>query len=132
YAVVFGLIMKVSRGMDNFIGFLLIGVIFFGFFSTGISSGGRLIQRSRNLISSFNFPKITLIVSLALRQMIDHIIPALIAIVGALLFQWGAPVAPAILAIIPLFILCHLFSFGFICIAARASAFIPDFAKLLR
>lgn len=132
YAVVFGLIMNVSRGMDNFIGFLLIGVIYFGFFSTGISSGGRLIQRSRNLISSFNFPKVTLIVSLVLRQMIDHIIPALIAVVGALLFQWGKPISPAILGIIPLFILCHLFSFGFTCIAARASAFVPDIAKLLR
>lgn len=132
YAVVFGLIMKVTRGMDNFLGFLLIGVIFFGFFSTGISSGGRLIQRSRNLISSFNFPKITLIVSLVLRQMIDHIIPALIAVVGASLFQWGKPITPALLGILPLFVLCHLFAFGVVCIAARASAFIPDVAKLLR
>ncbi|MGO2826795.1 MAG: ABC transporter permease [Corynebacterium casei] len=131
YVIVFGLILKVDRGMDNFIGFLLIGVIFFRFFSSGITSGGKLIQRSRNLIKSFTFPKVTLAVSVVLRQMIDHIVPALIAVTGALLFQWGEPVSFALLGVIPLFLLAHLFAFGCTCFAARATAFVPDLAKVL-
>ncbi|MFH0411406.1 ABC transporter permease [Corynebacterium sp. L4756] len=131
YAIVFGLILKVSRGMDNFIGFLMIGVIFFGFFTAGITSGGNLIQRSRNLISSFNFPKVSLAVSLILRQFIDHIIPAIVAIIGALAFQWEKGISISILGIVPIYILAHVFAFGCICFAARASAFFPDITKIL-
>lgn len=131
YAIVFGLILKISRGMDNFLGFLMIGVIFFGFFTSGITSGGNLIQRSRNLISSFNFPKVSLAVSLILRQFIDHIIPAIVAVIGALAFQWEKGVSLSIIGIIPIYILAHVFAFGCICFAARASAFFPDITKIL-
>lgn len=132
YAIVFGLILKISRGMDNFIGFLMIGVIFFGFFTGGITSGGNLIQRSRSLISSFNFPKVSLVVSLVLRQFVDHIVPALIAVLGALAFQWGSGVSFSILGIIPIYILAHIFAFGCVCIGARMSAFFPDVTKILK
>lgn len=132
YAVVFGLILKISRGMDNFLGFLMIGVIFFGFFTAGITSGGNLIQRSRNLISSFNFPKVSLAVSLVVRQFVDHLVPALVAIVGALAFQWGSGISISILGIVPIYILAHIFAFGCICIGARMSAFFPDITKILK
>lgn len=131
YAIVFGLILKTSRGMDNFLGFLMIGVIFFGFFTAGITSGGNLIQRSHNLISSFNFPKVSLAVSLILRQFIDHMIPAIVAVIGALAFQWEQGVSISIIGIIPIYILAHVFAFGCICFAARVSAFFPDITKIL-
>lgn len=130
YAVVFGLILKISRGMDNFIGFLMIGVIFFGFFTSGITSGGNLIQRSRSIIRSFNFPKASLAVSLVLRQFINHIIPATVAVVGAIAFQWEKGVSIALLGIFPIYLLAHVFAFGCICITARASAFVPDLTKI--
>ncbi|APT82179.1 ABC transporter permease [Corynebacterium ammoniagenes] len=131
YALVFGLILKVSRGMDNFLGFLMIGVIFFGFFTDGITTGGNLIQRSRNLINSFNFPKVSLAVSLILRQFLDHIVPAAVAIVGAIAFQWEKGVSFSVVGILPIYFLTHLFAFGCICFAARASAFFPDITKIL-
>lgn len=131
YALVFGLILKVSRGMDNFLGFLMIGVIFFGFFTQGITSGGNLIQKSRGLIRSFNFPKASLAISLTLKQLIDHIVPALVAVFGAVAFQWEQGISFSILGIVPIYLLVHLFSFGCICIAARASAFFPDVTKIL-
>lgn len=130
YAIVFGLILKIDRGMDNFIGFLMIGVIFFGFFTSGITSGGNLIQRSRSLIRSFNFPKASLAVSLVLRQLIDHILPAIVAVVGAIAFQWEKGIAFSLLGIIPIYLLAHIFAFGCICITARASAFVPDLTKI--
>lgn len=132
YAIVFGAILKISRGMDNFLGFLMIGVIFFGFFTAGITSGGNLIQRSRNLISSFNFPKVSLAVSIVARQFVDHLVPALVAIVGALAFQWGNGVSISLLGIIPIYVLAHIFAFGCICIGARMSAFFPDITKILK
>lgn len=131
YALVFGLILKVSRGMDNFLGFLIIGVIFFGFFTAGITSGGNLIQRSRNLITSFNFPKVSLAVSLIVRQFVDHLIPAIVAVIGALAFQWGSGIGIPIIGIVPIYILAHIFAFGCICIGARVSAFFPDITKVL-
>lgn len=131
YALVFGLILKISRGMDNFIGFLMIGVIFFGFFTQGITSGGNLIQKSRSLIRSFNFPKASLAVSLVIKQFVDHIVPAIVAVIGALAFQWAKGVSFSIVGIIPIYCLVHVFAFGCICFAARASAFFPDITKIL-
>lgn len=131
YALVFGLILKISRGMDNFLGFLMIGVIFFGFFTKGISSGGNLIQRSRSLIRSFNFPKASLAISLVFKQAVDHIVPAFVAVIGALAFQWEKGISFSVLGIIPIYFLIHIFAFGCICFAARASAFFPDVTKIL-
>lgn len=131
YALVFGLILKVDRGMDNFLGFLMIGVIYFGFFTAGITSGGNLIQRSRSLINSFNFPKVSLAVSLVLRQFVDHVVPGIVAVIGALAFQWEKGLSISIIGIVPIFVLTHLFAFGCICFAARASAFFPDITKIL-
>ena len=131
YAIVFGLILKISRGMDNFIGFLMIGVIFFGFFTQGITAGGKLIQKSRSLIRSFNFPKASLAISLVLKQSVDHLVPAAVAVVGALAFQWENGISLSILGIVPIYVLVHVFAFGCICFAARASAFFPDVTKIL-
>ena len=131
YALVFGMILKIRRGMDNFLVFLMIVFIFLGFFTARIKTGGNLIQRSRSLISSFNFPKVSLAVSLVLRQFVDHLVPAIVAVIGALAFQWEKGISISIIGIIPIYCLTHLFAFGCICFAARASAFFPDITKIL-
>lgn len=131
YAVVFGLILQVSRGMDNFIGFLTIGVIFFGFITTGISGGNKLIQRSKSLIGAFSFPKATLVIAKSYKAFLDHIPVAAVGIVGALLFQLGKPIGWEILMVFPVYLLVHIFGMGATFIGARLTAFIPDFSSLV-
>lgn len=131
YGVLFGLILKTSRGMDNFIGFLTLGVVFFGMLGRGLTQGNRLIQTSRNLIGAFTFPRAVLVFSTAVKQTINDIAPAIAAVVGSLLFQLDTPISPTIILIVPLFILIHIFNLGLLFIIGKITAFIPDFKGLV-
>lgn len=131
YALVFGLILKTSRGMDNFLGFLVIGVIFFGFFSKGINGGSALIQSQRSMITSFHFPKAALVVSSVTKQFLDNLVPALMAVILALAFQPNVPPSWTVLLVVPLYLLTHVFIAGFEFFIARATAFVPDLKGLV-
>lgn len=131
YAFVFGFILKVDRGMENFIGFLIIGVILFGFISSGISGGVRLVQSNRGLLKSFSFPKATVALAKGLRSTVDSIPTLCLAVVAALASQyWITPSWTAVL-IIPLYILMQFFLTGIILFVGRLTAFIPDFGSLV-
>lgn len=126
YGVVFGLILQVSRGMDNFIGFLMIGVIFFGMLGKGLSQGNGLIQSSKSLIGAFSFPRACLVFSTAIKQSIDDIAPALVAVVGALAFQMDKLPTWHLILVIPIFLMLHVFACGLTFFTSRLTAFIPD------
>lgn len=131
YGFIFGLVLKVSRGMDNFIGFLILGVVYFGFVQKGITAGSGLIQSSRSLITSFHFPKILLMVAETFRGAINNSIPAILAVIAAVLFQLDNPLHWTIIFVIPLFFLIHIFTFGAGLIVARLTAFVPDLKSLV-
>lgn len=132
YALIFGVVLKVSRGMDNFIGFLVIGVIYFRFLSSGLSTGSGLIQKSRSLISSFSFPRAAVAFSAIFKNLLDAIVPALLAVIIALAFQWKEPISWTVTLVPIFFLLIHLFSLGTTLIVARLTAFIPDLKSLVR
>jgi teichoic acid transport system permease protein len=131
YAVIFGLVLKTSRGIDNFLGYLTIGAIYFGFLSTGLNAGAGLIQGSRGLIGAFSFPKAALPLASTMRQFIDNIIPGVLAILLAFAMQW--PKGPSwLLVFVPiLYVLLHITIFGAMLIIARITAFIPDLKALI-
>ena len=131
YAIIFGLILHVSRGIENFVGYLVIGVVFFKFVSRGISSGSGLIQASRGMISSFQFPCLSVVLARVLRQFYDNLIPTLVGLVIAFSFQIPNYPSWTILALIPLYLLVHLFILGLVLIVARLTAFIPDLKSLI-
>lgn len=131
YIVVFGMILNVSRGIDNFIGFLVIGVIFFGFLSKGITGGSMLIQKSRSLIVSFKFPRMSIVLSSVTRQLMDNALPAFIAVIVAIAFQREDHFGWPIISVIPLFLLLHLFNLGLTLIVTRMTAFIPDLKSVI-
>lgn len=131
YALIFGVVLNVSRGIENFLGFLVIGVIFFGFISRGLTRSAGLIQSSRGLISSFSFPRAAIAFSAVLRSLLDNLTPAIVAVTLALLFQSHKPVSWTIVLIIPIFLLIHIFILGATLIIARMTAFVPDFKSLV-
>ncbi|WP_448854091.1 ABC transporter permease [Corynebacterium frankenforstense] len=49
YGIVFGILLRTDRGIDNFLGFLILGVIFFTFFSRAVEGGSGLIQDSESV-----------------------------------------------------------------------------------
>lgn len=127
YGLIFGFLLKTSRGVDNFIGFLILGVTFFGFMTSLVNGGQSLIQTSKNFIQAFSFPKAALVFSQSLRYLIDNLPSLLVAIVVALIAQWEKPLSWTIILVIPLTMFMWAFGTGLMFIVARITAFLPDF-----
>lgn len=131
YGFIFGVILQVSKGMDNFPGFLAIGVVFFRITTRGITSGGNLVRRSRAMMSSFNFPRGAVVIGETLKNAIDGIVPAIVAIVLAILWQLDQPVHWTVIMVVPVYILAQFFCLGCSFVVARACAFVPDLKSLV-
>jgi len=71
YWVIFGIVLDVSRGMENFIAFILIGVFMFQLSSRSIVGGVSLIKNSKAMIRAFAFPRAALAVSMVLRDFLS-------------------------------------------------------------
>lgn len=77
FFLIFGIILNTSRGIENFIAYLVIGVFLFQISSRAIGGAARSIQGSRNVIQAFKFPRATLPVALNVREMFANV-PAII------------------------------------------------------
>lgn len=131
YGILFGLLLRTSRGIENFIGYLVIGIIFFGFIQGGLTTGSGMIRDSRSMISAFSFPRASIPIARITRQFLDNSLPALVALCVALAFQWGNPPGWEMLLVIPLYVLIHTFALGLTFIVARLTAFLPDLRSLV-
>ena len=131
YAFLFGLILKTSRGIDNFVGFLILGVIFMRMIVGQMTQGIMLIRNSRGMIQTFTFPKASLAISQTLRSMLDNILPGLMAVLMALAGQQFSPLNWSIVLVVPLFALLHIFGCGLMLTTARLTAAVPDAKALI-
>lgn len=57
YFLIFGLLFDQKRGVPNFIGFLSVGVVIFGFSSTAMTKGTRTIINNTGLVRALRFPE---------------------------------------------------------------------------
>ena len=73
YFAIFGLLLGASRGVENFIGFLIIGVFLFQMSSRSIVNGARVIRTNQNVIQAFNFPRATLAIAVNIRELLANI-----------------------------------------------------------
>src|SRR5688572_2784464 len=57
YYLVFGVILDVNRGVDNFLGFIAIGVFTFHFTTKSVTAGAKAITSNEGLIRAIMFPR---------------------------------------------------------------------------
>lgn len=131
YGVIFGMILNTSRGIENFVGFLIIGVMFFSQMSRGLGGGSGIIQRSRAMMRTFRFPRASLVVGEALRSFFASLIPLSLSVLAALLFQLNQPISWTLVLVVPLVLLMSVFALGIMFFTARITAFLPDAKKIV-
>ncbi|QDX74614.1 ABC transporter permease [Corynebacterium glutamicum] len=131
YGVLFGVLLKTSHGIQNFIGYLVLGVVFFGFISHGLTAAGSVVRGSKSLITSFNFPIASVVIAAGTRHFMESIVPGLVSIIFALGFQIDKGLSWTIILVFPLYVLIHIFSTGVMLFVARLTAFLPDLKSLL-
>jgi teichoic acid transport system permease protein len=131
YFLVFGVLMKGGRGIDNFIGYLLIGVFLFQFTTQSVNGGARSVQSGKNLIRAFTFPRAALPISVVLRNLLN-LGPTLVTLAALIYFippaeeyTWRIALVAGALA------LQVMFTTGLSLLVARWAAALPDITNLI-
>ncbi len=131
YYMIFGLILKASRGMSHgtYIPFLVTGVFVFTFTQNSIMAGVRAISGNLGLVRALHFPRASLPVSFALQQL-QQLLFSMIVLFLVVVGFGGYPRLSWVL-IVPILVLQFLFNTGLALIVARMGAKTPDLAQLM-
>lgn len=127
YAIVFPYIMRVKT--DNYLIFLICGIIPWTWFTTSISNGTNCITINGNLIKKVYFPREILPISVVTSGMINFFISCLIilmfVIIGGVGITWH-------LAFLPLIILIqYIITLAFVFLLSAINVYIKDVEYLV-
>jgi teichoic acid transport system permease protein len=130
YFLVFGVILSIDRGVDNFIAFLAVGILTYQFTQKAATQGAKSIVDNEGLIRSLQFPRAILPMSTVLGELVAHG-PALI-VMFAVAAATGETLTPLWL-LVPLFLvpLQLLFNLGLAFFTARATDAFRDVENVL-
>ena len=129
YGLVFGLLLQTSRGVDNFVPFLVIGVLMFEYFSTCFTTGAKSITSSAALVQSLSFPRMSLPLALVGKQLMQFI--PMLVIMMITVSAYGMYPTVQWLLLIPLTALFTVFNLGLTLITARLTVHFRDLTQLL-
>lgn len=129
YYFIFGVLMGTSRGVPDYVPFLVTGVFVWTFTQSSIMAGTRAISGSLGLVRALHFPRAALPVSYALQQL-QQLLFSMAALV-VILLCFGVPVTASWLLAIPALALQFVFNAGVAMIMARMGAKTPDIAQLM-
>lgn len=131
YFIIFGLILKTTRGIENFPGFLIIGIFLFRFTTACLTQGVGIMGASRGLTSAFSFPRAAIPLSVIVRQSLS--MGPVLATMALLLLVVppGTRVTFTWLLFPIVFGLQVLFNAGLVLYVARLGAAVPDFRHLM-
>jgi teichoic acid transport system permease protein len=131
YFLIFGLLLQTSRGIPNFLGYLVIGVFLFRYTARCLTAGSQSLLTGRGLVRGFRFPRAALPVSAVYRETLSFV-PVLTVMVLLVLgipplepVTWRWLLLPAVLA------LQGLFNLGLALTVARMTAQLPDVGQLV-
>lgn len=129
YYLIFGLLLRTRGNVENYVGFLSIGVVMFAFTSAVVTRAATAITGRLNLVRSLHFPRAILPMSVTLTELLAAGIG--FGLLFFLMFATGErpswewllfPVSVGMQALALL---------GFACIAARLVHASPDIANLI-
>ena len=131
FLLIFGVLLGTGRGVDNFIGYLLVGIMMFTYSSRSIVAGSRSMSSGRALIRGFSFPRAALPLSINLRELLSQGFVLAAMVVMVLLIPPSEPITWRWLLLIPIVALQTIFNWGFGMLMAPLVHRIPDVSNLL-
>ena len=136
YVLIFGILLGLSRGLDNSIAFIVIGVFMFRFVEASVTGGAKSISGKTQLLRSLHFPRAVLPMSTVL-SLLTTLVPAIVVMCAITLLSgflpnyemihvtWWWLLLPAAVA------LMWIFNTGLAFIMARFVASTPDVENVL-
>ena len=129
YFFVFGFLFSQSRGVHDFLLFLVIGVFLFNFLQTAMVYGSRSISDQLVLIRALHFPRACLPISATIIQL-QQLAFSMVIVLAVALGTGQVPTWRWIL-IIPALALLFTFNTGMAMIVARMGSVLTDTSQLL-
>jgi teichoic acid transport system permease protein len=129
YFLVFGLLLKINRGIPNYLGFLVTGVFVFNFTQRAFITTSTVITDSLPLIRALRFPRAALplaYVMIELEQMLLSMV-----VLAVILLITGEPISWYWLLAVPALLLQTMFNVGVGLATARLGSNVNDFSQLL-
>lgn len=131
FYLIFGLLLGTSKGIDNFIGYLLIGTFTFQMTTRSVMGGAKSLTSNTSMIRAFKFPRAALPISLNVRELLSNI-PVTIVMLLFIIFTAPAEVISwRWFLIVPAILLQFLFNLGIGMLLAPLILKIPDLGMLL-
>lgn len=129
YYLVFAVILNATRGVENFIVYLTVGVLAYHWAQKTVTAGASTIVGNEGLIRSLAFPRVLLPLSSAVQHTYAFL-PSL-AVMLAVSFAFGERPGLRLAFIVPAFMLQAAFITGVALLAARAADAFRDTLNLL-
>jgi teichoic acid transport system permease protein len=130
YFLIFGVLIRgVSRGVPDYLLFLVTGVFVFSFTQRVFISSSKVITDSLPLIRALQFPRAALPLAYVMIELQQLAIS--MAVLVVLILASGQPLTWSWLLAIPALALLTMFNAGLAFFAARTGARVNDFAQLL-
>ncbi|KGM12019.1 phosphate ABC transporter permease, partial [Cellulomonas bogoriensis 69B4 = DSM 16987] len=129
YFFVFGFLLDVSRGTDNYVAFLATGIFIFLFIAGALSAGAKAITGHQSLIRSVRFPRAVLPISIAMAETLI-LLPAL-GVLLIILPLAGEPIQLEWLLLPAAVVLLFVFCTGLGMLVARAASASRDVLNLV-
>jgi teichoic acid transport system permease protein len=129
YYLIFGVLLKTSRGIPDFIPFLVTGVFVFTFTQRSVNTGSKSVGDNLSLIRALHFPRASLpfaYVVLELQQLFMSL-----AVLFVIVLAMGEPLTLHWFLLIPVILMQLAFNIGISLVVARLGAFTRDLTQLL-
>lgn len=117
YYLVFGLVLNTRGGVDNYIGFLVIGIFVFQFCSAALTSGANAVVNNGAMIRSLRFPRAALPISVVITELLT-LLPAIV-VMFVLVSLTGEVPSLQWLLVLPMFAIITIFNVGVALFMAR-------------
>ena len=137
YYFVFGVVLEIESrgGVDDYLPFLIVGIITFNYTRSSAQSGARMIVKNRRLVQSINFPRAILPVSSIVSETISHLyaIPVMLVLLLSTNLLDDRLLLPTWwwLLLVPITALQALFNLGIAMAVARFAFHFRDVQNLM-
>jgi teichoic acid transport system permease protein len=129
YYLIFGVILDTSRGVPNFLAFLITGIFIFNFTQRAFITTSRVITDSLPLIRALPFPRACLPIGYVIIEL-EQLVMAMI-VLAVIVLSTGEPLTWYWLLAIPALLLQAMFNIGMGLFLGRLGAGADDFSQLM-
>ncbi|WP_102158986.1 ABC transporter permease [Zhihengliuella halotolerans] len=132
YFLVFGVILNLDKGIENFLAFLLIGVFFFKLTSRSVSASAASIMNRRRKASGAALPALAEPLTVNVRTWLTGFPSYLVMLVMIFVISPPKEISLIALLVIPIIVLQVLVTAGVSVLAAHFVGIIPDLQNVLQ